>query len=55
MGEMRVLRRRSWMRDRHLGKARDELGTAGDLAWEEGRRLDLDRALGEAFAVGTVR
>ncbi len=45
----------SELHDRYLGKARDELGAAGALVWEEGRRLDLDRAIEEAFGVDPVR
>jgi hypothetical protein len=38
------------LRERHLGRARTELGTEAEAVWEEGRRLSLERAIEEALA-----
>jgi tetratricopeptide (TPR) repeat protein len=37
------------LRERHLGRARSELGTRAEAVWEEGRRLSLERAVEEAL------
>ena len=40
--------------DRYLGRARVELGAeAADAAWQEGRRMEFERAVEEALADGT--
>jgi predicted ATPase/DNA-binding SARP family transcriptional activator len=38
------------LRERHLGRARSELGAQAGAVWEEGQRLTLDRAVEEALA-----
>jgi hypothetical protein len=35
--------------ERYIGTARDELGAAGDSAWEEGRQLPFDAAVALAL------
>jgi predicted ATPase/DNA-binding SARP family transcriptional activator len=39
------------LRDRHLGRARSELGAEADVAWDEGRAMSLERAIEEALAL----
>jgi hypothetical protein len=38
------------LRERHLGRARSELGVQAEAVWEEGLRLGLERAIEEALA-----
>jgi predicted ATPase/DNA-binding SARP family transcriptional activator len=38
------------LRERHLGRARSELGAEAGAVWEEGRGLSLERAVEEALA-----
>jgi predicted ATPase/DNA-binding SARP family transcriptional activator len=38
------------LRDRHLRRARSELGAEAEAVWEEGQRLSLERAVEEALA-----
>ena len=37
------------LRERHLGRARSELGMRAEAVWEEGRSLSLERAVEEAL------
>jgi predicted ATPase/DNA-binding SARP family transcriptional activator len=44
------------LRDRHLARARSDLGSEADVAWQEGRAMSLEKAVEEALASpGTSR
>jgi predicted ATPase len=37
------------LRDRHLARAKSELGSGADLVWDEGREMSFERAIEEAL------